>query len=108
MDGKWHTGKMSPTVEPVPGEPTRFRVHSRSQAGVQHLVDLALNKGSGYCSCAAFAFTCENNIKAGKPLYTRGEPVVRKKKISYPDQTICAHIAQVHHELLVNMLKRIK
>lgn len=95
------------SVEPIAGERTRFYVQSHSDPQTKHLVDLALYQGSGYCSCPAFSFTCEPNIKKGKPLYSRGKPCIKGKKVSYPDATVCNHLAEVHQMLLQNMLKRL-
>ena len=99
---------MSNLVEPVPGELTRFYVQSESDPNTRHMVDLAFNGGSGFCSCQAFSFTCERNIKAGKPLFSRGNPIVNEKGgISWPEQTICKHIEKVHQYLLPTLLKRL-
>ena len=99
---------MNNLVELVPGELTRFHVQSESEPGIRHMVDLAFNGGSGFCSCQAFSFTCERNIKAGKPLFSRGNPIVNEKGgISWPDATICKHIEKVHQYLLPTLLKRL-
>ena len=96
------------SVEPIHGEVTRFYVHSESEPGIKHMVDLSFNGGSGSCSCSAFSFTCERNIKAGKPLFSRGSPIVNEKGgISWPDATICKHIEKVHQYLLPALMKRL-
>ena len=96
------------SVEPIHGEVTRFYVHSESEPGIKHMVDLSFNGGSGSCSCSAFSFTCERNIKAGKPLFSRGSPIVNDKGgISWPDATICKHIEKVHQYLLPSLMKRL-
>ena len=99
---------MNDPVEPIPGEHTRFYVRSESKPGTRHLVDLSLNGGSGFCDCQAFSFRCEKNIKAKKPLFSMGEPIVNKQgKISYPNQTICKHVRLVQEYLLPRLLKRL-
>ena len=99
---------MNNLVEPVPGELTRFYVQSESDPNTRHMVDLAFNGGSGFCDCQAFSFRCEKNIKAGKPLFSMGEPIVNPKGgISYPDQTICKHLRRVQEYLLPTLLKRL-
>ena len=92
-------------VEPIPGHSLSFYVESESEPGTKHLVDLTENRGSGKCSCSAFTFQCEPNLKLGKPLFSRGEPIVNQRgKISHPEATICKHIEQVHHLLLEKLL----
>ena len=94
-------------VEPIPGHSLSFFVESESEPGTKHLVDLTENRGSGKCSCPAFTFQCEPNLKLGKPLFSRGEPMVNARgKISHPDGTICKHIAQVHALLLEKLLSQ--
>lgn len=94
-------------VEPIPGHSLSFFVESESEPGTKHLVDLTENRGSGKCSCSAFTFQCEPNLKLGKPLFSRGEPMVNARgKISHPDGTICKHIAQVHALLLEKLLSQ--
>jgi len=94
-------------VEPIPGESLRFYVESESEPGTKHLVDLTENRGSGKCSCQAFQFQCEQNIKLGKPMFSRGEPIVNLRGlISWPDATCCKHIYQVQILLLTKLLSQ--
>lgn len=94
-------------VEPIPGESLRFYVESESEPGTKHLVDLSLNRGSGVCSCKAFEFQCQQNIKLGKPMFSRGEPIVNLRGlISHPEATICRHISRVHSLLLEKLLSQ--
>jgi len=41
-------------VEPIPGEPTRYLVASRSRAWITHLVDLDWDQGQPGCGCEQF------------------------------------------------------
>ena len=36
-------------VDPIAGEPLRFRVESQSEPTNSHIVDLGLNNGGGFC-----------------------------------------------------------
>lgn len=49
------------TIQPVPGEPTRFWVPS-SDPGVPHLVDMS-NPLHPECSCRQWEFVCHSNWK---------------------------------------------
>lgn len=94
-------------VEPIPNESLRFYVESESELGMKHLVDLSLNRGHGSCSCQAFSFICEPNLKAGKTRFSRGDPVVNQRgKISHPDQTACKHLEAVYRLLLEKLLSQ--
>ena len=57
-------------VEPIIGEPLRYRVASSSRPELPYVVDLLENHGSGACRCPDFLCRREPNIKKGKPLYT--------------------------------------
>lgn len=45
-------------VEPIPGEPLRFRVRSRSDPTMTYLVDLEELNFNGQCGCDHFWFQC--------------------------------------------------
>lgn len=51
------------TVRPMPGEPTRFQVRSKSRPDEYHLVDIAEFNGSGRCSCIRWDTVCWPLIK---------------------------------------------
>ena len=94
-------------VEPVDGEPLRFRVPSESKPGSVHMVDLSLYEGQGFCDCEAHIYICEPNRRKGKARYSRGLPKVKKGKVTYPDATICPHVLAAYEYLLPKMLKRL-
>jgi hypothetical protein len=52
-------------VLPIVGEPLRFHVVSRSQAGLRHLVDLEEFGGNGQCSCEDFQFRHQPLLERG-------------------------------------------
>ena len=54
-----------PTVTPVPGEPLRYWVQSRSRNTVRHLVDLTAYDGNGECECEQFRFKFGPRLNAG-------------------------------------------
>ena len=58
---------MDPIVEPIAGDRSRCFVHSRTEAGVKHLVDLEEFGGNGQCSCANFRFRCQPHLERGAP-----------------------------------------
>ena len=98
---------MSADVEPIPGELTRFYVKSGSKPDSRHLVDLSIDNGQGYCDCEAHAFICQRNRKLGKAPYSRGGPVLKGRKITYPDATICPHVLKVYEHLLPKLLRKL-
>jgi hypothetical protein len=65
-------------VEPIAGEPLRFRVESVSEPEQPHTVDLELNNGGGFCDCIDFCARRDGFLKA------TGLP--------YQDRTACSHV----------------
>ena len=57
------------SVIPVPGEPMRYRVQSRTNLSMRYLVDLGEHGKNGWCGCDDFAFHCGPALRAnlGKP-----------------------------------------
>jgi hypothetical protein len=58
-------------VDPIYGEPLRYRVESWARPQFPHIVDLSMNKGNGSCSCTDFTTRRQPAIKAGGSLFTR-------------------------------------
>ena len=56
------TDYATPWVEPIPGEPFRYRVESAS-TNQPHTVDLTERDGHGACSCEFWYFTANPNFK---------------------------------------------
>jgi hypothetical protein len=79
------------TIEPVPGEPLRFWVRSRSELGVKRLVDLQYQNWNGWCGCQDFEF---HRLK-----------VLRENHNMPSDRSRCWHI-RVVREWLMNRLLR--
>ena len=65
-------------VEPIPGEPLRFRVQSVSDPETMHMVDLGLNDGGGFCDCMDFCARRDGFLKA--------------TRLPYQDRTACSHV----------------
>lgn len=66
-------------VEPIPGEPLRFRVESVSQPDQPHTVDLCVDDhGNYYCDCMDFCARRDGFLKA------TGLP--------FQDRTSCSHV----------------
>ena len=65
-------------VDPIAGEPLRFRVESVSDPEHSHIVDLGLNNGGGFCDCMDFCARRDGFLKA------TGLP--------YQDRTACSHV----------------
>lgn len=57
--------QICPGVTPIPGEPLRYLVHSSSQPGAKHLVDLAAYNGFGRCMCSDFATRKNPKLRDG-------------------------------------------
>ena len=57
---------MSKTVEPIPGEPFRFHVQSRSRPGLKFLVDLEELDQNGICGCERFEFFMRPKLDKGE------------------------------------------
>ena len=79
--------KLSPKVEPIPGELLRFFVQSRSIPGQRYLVDLESYHFNGQCGCQHFTFGIQPKLNAG----ARTSPGTR-----------CAHIREAREWLLDN------
>lgn len=58
-------------VEPVHGQPLRYRVKSEHLARAFYLVDLRDNQGSGSCDCPDYRIVRSKNIAAGMQLFSR-------------------------------------
>jgi len=62
-------------VGPIPGEPMRFHVQSRSRSSIKHLVDLEELGFHGNCSCENFNFEhlpkLRQEQREGKPIKYR-------------------------------------
>lgn len=50
-------------VAVIPGEPTSFRVSSKSHPGQHHMVDIAAHHGNGKCSCIRWDTVCWPRIR---------------------------------------------
>ena len=55
-------------VRPVPGEPLRYLVQSRSRREIEHLVDLEECGFNGACSCENFQMRCISELRADRRL----------------------------------------
>ena len=88
---------LPPGVEPVPGEPLRYHVASRSRIGMRLLVDLQECGFNGACSCEDFEMRHLPGLKRD-----RTEKRPRRKRR-------CWHIKQAlyyHAELYARMIAR--
>ncbi len=75
---------MEPIVEPLDGDRSRCFVHSRTEAGVKHLVDLEEYGGNGACSCANFRFRCQPALERGAERSRRLQCAhIREAKIAF-------------------------
>lgn len=55
-------------VRPIPGEPLRFQVRSRSEPDTYHMVDLGEFDGCGRCDCIRWDTVCWPLIRDTKNL----------------------------------------
>lgn len=87
---------LSDLVDPVPGEPLRYYVQSRSRRNIKHLVDLAECGYNSACSCEAFQM--------------RLLPQMRKDRAEgYQIKRRCVHIKKAmefHAELSARIVVR--
>lgn len=85
-------------VEPIEGEPLRYRVESWSRPNQPHLVDLSLAHGNGACSCTDYVTRRAPAIKAGKPLFTKATSCrhVRMARKHFTVTTLAEMAARLH------------
>ena len=79
-------------VEPIPGEPLRFRVQSQSEPEHMHVVDLGLNEGGGFCDCPDFCCRRDGFLKA--------------TRLPYQDRTSCSHVKAAFRVFGLAQIKR--
>lgn len=78
-----------PWVEEDPGVPFRYRVESKTEPGVWHLVDLTDRGGHGACSCKHFQTVANPNFKR----HGQWIPYAPKRE----GVSECKHIAAAFH-----------
>jgi hypothetical protein len=59
-----------PIIEPIEGEPLRFRCESHTEGQSDYIVDLADWGGNGSCVCADFSIRKLKKLKEGYPFHS--------------------------------------
>lgn len=89
-------------VEPIHGEPLRYRVESWGQPQFPHVVDLMEYDGNGCCDCKDFTTRCFPNWKLHAKPIEYGHPSEPN-----PNRTRCRHIDVAVRKFANDTLKEI-
>ncbi len=89
---KWTVSQLVRCVEPVPFEPLRYRVESRTRNGRRWLVDLGAYYGHGKCCCEFFSTKLNPRLREG---------------ITPNEDLECWHIKQARRYLAVEIAQAI-
>ena len=79
-------------IQPVPGEPLRYRVPSDTLGKPSHLVDLTSLNGNGICDCEDFQIR-------RRPALRNGEPMSNAK-------TRCKHLRKARQFLADQVIRK--